>query len=111
MSTTPETASTSTAPRASTHVEDYDIVILGGGTGSTVAAWTFASEGRESRCSTASTSGARAPTSPACPAKISFTRRAWLPTFATAKTTASRPTASVWTCLPYASANAKWFPG
>lgn len=46
MSTTPETASTSTAPRASTHVEDYDIVILGGGTGSTVAAWTFASEGK-----------------------------------------------------------------
>src|ERR1700735_561395 len=26
--------------------EDFDIVILGGGTGSTVAAWTFASEGR-----------------------------------------------------------------
>src|SRR5215475_2815778 len=28
-----------------THPEDYDVVILGGGTGSTVAAWTFASEG------------------------------------------------------------------
>src|SRR6201986_4154256 len=27
-------------------VEDFDVVILGGGTGSTVAAWTFASEGR-----------------------------------------------------------------
>ena len=26
--------------------EDYDLVILGGGTGSTVAAWTFASEGK-----------------------------------------------------------------
>jgi pyruvate/2-oxoglutarate dehydrogenase complex dihydrolipoamide dehydrogenase (E3) component len=26
-------------------VEDYDLVILGGGTGSTVAAWTFASQG------------------------------------------------------------------
>src|SRR5262245_1613519 len=27
-------------------VEEYDLVILGGGTGGTVAAWTFASEGR-----------------------------------------------------------------
>lgn len=27
-------------------VEEYDLVILGGGTGSTVAAWTFAAEGR-----------------------------------------------------------------
>ena len=26
--------------------EEYDVVILGGGTGSTVAAWTFASEGK-----------------------------------------------------------------
>src|SRR5262245_59317844 len=29
-----------------THAEDYDLVILGGGTGSTVAAWTFAAEGK-----------------------------------------------------------------
>jgi flavin-dependent dehydrogenase len=27
-------------------VEDFDLVILGGGTGSTVAAWTFAGEGQ-----------------------------------------------------------------
>ncbi len=26
--------------------EEYDLVILGGGTGSTIAAWTFASEGK-----------------------------------------------------------------
>jgi pyruvate/2-oxoglutarate dehydrogenase complex dihydrolipoamide dehydrogenase (E3) component len=26
--------------------EEYDLVILGGGTGSTIAAWTFAGEGR-----------------------------------------------------------------
>src|SRR5258708_19770393 len=26
--------------------EDYDLVILGGGTGSTIAAWTFAGEGQ-----------------------------------------------------------------
>jgi pyruvate/2-oxoglutarate dehydrogenase complex dihydrolipoamide dehydrogenase (E3) component len=27
-------------------VEEYDLVILGGGTGGTVAAWTFAAEGK-----------------------------------------------------------------
>jgi len=27
-------------------IEDYDLVILGGGTGSTIAAWTFASQGQ-----------------------------------------------------------------
>src|SRR5947209_7763604 len=26
--------------------EDYDLVILGGGTGSTIAAWTFAAQGQ-----------------------------------------------------------------
>jgi len=26
--------------------EEYDLVILGGGTGSTIAAWTFAAEGK-----------------------------------------------------------------
>src|SRR5580698_5764429 len=29
-----------------TDQEEFDLVILGGGTGSTIAAWTFASEGR-----------------------------------------------------------------
>src|SRR3984885_8326865 len=29
-----------------TKIEDFDIVILGGGTGSTIAAWTFAGEGK-----------------------------------------------------------------
>src|ERR1700683_3667776 len=39
-------------PLSSTHAntgrvwEVYDVVILGGGTGSTVAAWTFASQGQ-----------------------------------------------------------------
>jgi pyruvate/2-oxoglutarate dehydrogenase complex dihydrolipoamide dehydrogenase (E3) component len=31
---------------AQTQIEDFDIVLLGGGTGGTVAAWTFASEGK-----------------------------------------------------------------
>src|SRR5438046_8793583 len=36
---TPESATKTT-------IEDFDVVILGGGTGSTVAAWTFAGEGK-----------------------------------------------------------------
>jgi pyruvate/2-oxoglutarate dehydrogenase complex dihydrolipoamide dehydrogenase (E3) component len=37
----------STSQRSETpQVEDLDLVILGGGTGSTIAAWTFAGEGR-----------------------------------------------------------------
>jgi pyruvate/2-oxoglutarate dehydrogenase complex dihydrolipoamide dehydrogenase (E3) component len=36
----------STKPMRKVKPEDYDLVILGGGTGSTVAAWTFAGEGK-----------------------------------------------------------------
>jgi pyruvate/2-oxoglutarate dehydrogenase complex dihydrolipoamide dehydrogenase (E3) component len=39
--------STSSAQKPeSTELEEFDLVILGGGTGSTVAAWTFAGEGK-----------------------------------------------------------------
>src|SRR5215470_3914548 len=44
MQTTEKTSSAEAIRR--TKPEDYDVVILGGGTGSTVAAWTFASEGK-----------------------------------------------------------------
>jgi ribulose 1,5-bisphosphate synthetase/thiazole synthase len=41
---------TETSPSAhllkNSQPEEYDLVILGGGTGSTVAAWTFAGEGK-----------------------------------------------------------------
>src|SRR5690348_2040487 len=40
-----ETASSAQSHARST-AERYDVVILGGGTGSTLAAWTFASEGK-----------------------------------------------------------------
>ena len=36
----------SAEPVRKTDPEDYDLVILGGGTGSTIAAWTFAAEGK-----------------------------------------------------------------
>jgi pyruvate/2-oxoglutarate dehydrogenase complex dihydrolipoamide dehydrogenase (E3) component len=37
---------TSSAQAKNAKPEEYDVVILGGGTGSTIAAWTFASEGQ-----------------------------------------------------------------
>src|SRR5260370_41895223 len=41
------TESTSSAPiLTKTQPEEFDLVILGGGTGSTIAAWTFAGEGK-----------------------------------------------------------------
>src|SRR5215831_14524809 len=44
MQTTEKTSSAESIRK--TELEDYDLVILGGGTGSTIAAWTFASEGK-----------------------------------------------------------------
>lgn len=41
-----ESKSSSPLPRKEGEPEEYDLVILGGGTGSTLAAWTFASEGQ-----------------------------------------------------------------
>src|SRR6266849_1658926 len=38
--------SSSTESMRKTDPEEYDVVILGGGTGSTVAAWTFGGEGK-----------------------------------------------------------------
>src|ERR1700745_1450693 len=40
------TKNTSSVQRSKeSQVEDFDLLILGGGTGSTIAAWTFAGEG------------------------------------------------------------------
>src|SRR6476659_6576348 len=36
----------SSAEARNTQPEEFDLVILGGGTGSTIAAWTFAGEGK-----------------------------------------------------------------
>jgi pyruvate/2-oxoglutarate dehydrogenase complex dihydrolipoamide dehydrogenase (E3) component len=41
-----ESTKQSAQPSRNTQPEEFDIVILGGGTGSTVAAWTFAGEGK-----------------------------------------------------------------
>jgi pyruvate/2-oxoglutarate dehydrogenase complex dihydrolipoamide dehydrogenase (E3) component len=40
-------SSTSAQALKKTQPEEFDVVILGGGTGSTIAAWTFAGEGKQ----------------------------------------------------------------
>ena len=40
-------SSSSTKVLKNTQPEEFDLVILGGGTGSTIAAWTFAGEGKQ----------------------------------------------------------------
>src|SRR5215813_13892764 len=39
-------SSSSALVAKNTQLKEYDVVILGGGTGSTIAAWTFAGEGK-----------------------------------------------------------------
>src|SRR6202140_5440402 len=41
------TENTSAQTGKETQLEEFDLVILGGGTGSTIAAWTFAGEGKQ----------------------------------------------------------------
>src|SRR5712672_2745619 len=41
------TKNISSAQTHKTQPEEFDLVILGGGTGSTIAAWTFAGEGKQ----------------------------------------------------------------
>jgi choline dehydrogenase-like flavoprotein len=55
--------------------EKFDLVVLGSGTGSKVAAWTTAEQGKRVALIDANTSEAHATTSPACPVKTSFTVR------------------------------------
>jgi pyruvate/2-oxoglutarate dehydrogenase complex dihydrolipoamide dehydrogenase (E3) component len=43
---TPTASPSSTQALENIQLEEFDLVILGGGTGSTVAAWTFAGEGK-----------------------------------------------------------------
>jgi len=69
--------------------EELSLLILGGGTGGTIAAWTFAQRGQRVTVIERKYIGGRARTSPACQAKTSFTARRLLRTLAEAKSSAS----------------------
>jgi len=68
--------------------EEYDLVILGGGTGATIAAWTFAGKGQRVAIIERKYVAAPARTSHVSPARTSFTARRSLPTCAAAKSSA-----------------------
>jgi glycine/D-amino acid oxidase-like deaminating enzyme len=69
--------------------EEYDLVILGGGTGSTIAAWTFAKEGQRVAVIERKYIGGSCRTSRVFPARTSFIARRSRPIFAGAKSSAS----------------------
>ena len=92
---------TETSPFAhvkKSHPEEFDLVILGGGTGSTVAAWTFAGEGKRSQSSIASILAALAQILRAFRARTLFIARKLWTTFAEAKNLALLTMASRLRC-------------
>ena len=59
--------------------EEFDLVILGGGTGSTIAAWTFAGEGKRVAVVDRKYIGGSCPNIACLPSKnISIVRKLWL---------------------------------
>jgi pyruvate/2-oxoglutarate dehydrogenase complex dihydrolipoamide dehydrogenase (E3) component len=57
--------------------EDFDLLILGGGTGSTIAAWTFAGEGERVAAVDRKYIGGSCPNIACLPSKTSFTVPRW----------------------------------
>ena len=72
-----------------TMLEELNLVILGGGTGGTIAAWTFAQRGQRVAVIERKYIGGSCPNIACLPAKTSFTARRLLRTFAEAKSSAS----------------------
>ena len=89
-------------------VEEYDLVILGGGTGSTVAPWTFAAPGQRVAVIERSTSADRVRTLRACRARTSFIAPRSHLTFEGVKSSAFPRENSASTCTLFANANAAW---
>ena len=80
MSTTPNTPS-----EQNDKVEEYDLVILGSGTGGTVAAWTFAGKGQRVAVIERKYADGHVRTSRVCRARTSFIVQKSPPTFAEVK--------------------------
>jgi hypothetical protein len=104
--------STETSP--SSHVlkksqpEEFDLVILGGGTGSTIAPWTFAGEGKRVAVVDRNYIAALALILRAFRARtLSIARKLWT-TFAEAKSSALLTMASRLRCRASETASARW---
>jgi pyruvate/2-oxoglutarate dehydrogenase complex dihydrolipoamide dehydrogenase (E3) component len=72
-----------------TKPEELNLLILGGGTGGTISAWTFAQSGQRVAVIERKYIGGSCPNIACLPSKTSFTTRRLLRTFAEAKSSAS----------------------
>src|SRR5258708_29802554 len=104
--------STETSPSAhvlkNSQPEEFDLVILGGGTGSTVAAWTFAGEGKRVAVVDRKYIGGSCPILRAFRARtLSIVRKLWT-TFAEAKSLVLLTMASRSRCRASETASARW---
>jgi hypothetical protein len=98
----------STQARKKTQPEEIDLVILGGGMGSTIAAWTFAAEGKRVAVVVASILAALALILRAFRARTSSTARKSHRTFAEARSSALRSPDSPLTCRACVNESARW---
>ncbi len=106
--------STETSPSApvlkETQLEEFDVAVLGGGTGSTVAAWTFAGEGKRVAVVDRKYIGGSCPNIACLPARtLSILRKLWT-TFAEARSLALTTMASRLRCRASETASARWSP-
>src|SRR5215471_14999006 len=88
--------------------EDYDLVILGGGTGSTVATWTFATEGKRVAVVDRKYIGGSCPNIACLPSKNIIHSAKVASYFRRSKEFGIPTTASRSTCLASVSASARW---
>lgn len=92
-----------------TQPEEFDVVILGGGTGSTIAAWTFAGEGKRVAVVDRKYIGGSCPNIACLPSKnIIHTAKVASYVRQSAKSSVSRSTASRWRWLGFVSASERW---
>jgi pyruvate/2-oxoglutarate dehydrogenase complex dihydrolipoamide dehydrogenase (E3) component len=88
--------------------EKFDVVILGGGTGSTIAAWTFAAEGKSVIVVDRKYIGGSCPNIACLPSKNVIHSAKVGRTFAEATNLASHTTASRLICRASESISARW---
>jgi len=103
MSTTPNTPS-----EQNDKVEEYDLVILGGGTGGTVAAWTFAGKGQRVAVIERKYVGGSCPNIACLPSKNVIHSAKVASYFRRSEELGYLREISRSTCAPSVSANAEW---
>ena len=94
----------------SSSVETYDLVILGGGTGSTIAAWMFASQGQRVAVIERKYIGGSCPNIACLPSKKILHSARVVSYFCRGEELACSRTASGLTCRQCPTENAAWYP-